>query len=202
MLDRTVKRTDYGPFARWFGRTVMRSLGWKWTGQRPDVSKCVIACAPHTTNWDLFFTLLAAMALRFPMVFMMKKFWFFWPMGPVFRWLGGIPVDRSKNTNAVEQMVQAFQENAQLNLVITPEGTRKDVRYWKTGFYWIAAGAGVPILLGIINYKKKEAGVGILVYPTGNLEADFEIIRDFYEREAGMTPRLRPPDERERQRTQ
>lgn len=192
MLERTFVRQDYSRFARWFGKTMLHLFGWREVGQRPQEDKCVLPCVPHTSNWDLFYTLLAAMALRVPMVFMMKENWFVWPLGPIFRWLGGVPVDRSKKANVVEQMAEAFRKNEVFFLVVTPEGTRKSVEYWKTGFYWIAVEAGVPLLPGIIKYDKKEVGVGPVIHLTGDIEKDFIVIREYYQREVGVEARLKP----------
>lgn len=195
MANRTYYRSDYSPFAQWFGRTALRLLGWRLRGHRPEEPKCVIPCVPHTSNWDLFYTLLAAMALRVPMVFMMKSNWFFWPLGPIFRWLGGVPVNRSKSTNAVEQMVKEFRERTYMNLCIPPEGTRKKVEYWKTGFYWIAVGAGIPLMPGVIKYDTREVGVGPLIYLTGDIDSDFEKIREYYYNELGIEAKLKPRTE-------
>jgi 1-acyl-sn-glycerol-3-phosphate acyltransferase len=195
MHEKTKKRQHYGP--RWvsFGKFGLRLLGWRWIGERPPVQKCIITAAPHTSNWDLLYTLLASMALGIPAVWMMKDSWFFWPLGPVFRWLGGIPVNRSKRSSVVDQMVKAFAENDWLYVIITPEGTRKKVRHWRTGFYWMALGAEVPILLGIINYRDKTVGVGPHFKPSGDLEKDFAFIRDFYHHEAGLNPEYRKETE-------
>jgi len=200
MHHRTVKRQDYGPRTIWFGRTVLRLLGWKVLGSRPEAGKCMIVCAPHASNWDIFYALLASMALRTPAVFMMKASWFFWPLGPVFRWMGGIPVDRSKRSSAVQQMVQAFRESEKLRVLIAPSGTRKNLTSWRTGFYWIAKEAGVPIVTGIINYRTKTVGLGPTIALTGDLDTDFAKIRAFYQEHAGICPECRhesagaPPD--------
>lgn len=194
MHQRTKKRTDYGPWAEKFGRFLFRLSGWTLIGQKPDVPKCVIIASPHSTNWDLYWTLAASMALRLPAVFSIKDFWFFWPMGSLMRWLGGIPINRRVRTNTVEQLVQAFDESDRLNMVIPPEGTRKASAYWKTGFYWIADGAQVPIIPGYIDYKRKVLGVGDPFYTTGDLAADFERLQDFYEEKVGIRGKLRPAD--------
>ncbi len=191
MYHKTRIRLDYGPRTQWFGRTMLHLLGWRTVGERPAVDRCIFVCAPHTSNWDLLFTLLASYALRVPAAFMMKKSWFFWPLGPLFYWLGGIPVDRSKSNNAVSQMGEAFRDKGKMNLLVPPEGTRKHVKYWKTGFYWIAVEGDAHIMLGFIDYPHKRTVIGGLFKPTGNLEADFENIRAFYQEEAGFTPDYR-----------
>ncbi len=182
MHQRTNKRTRYSTFTHWAAKGILRLFGWTYEGVRPaDTPKCVILGVPHTSNWDLATTLLGSMSLQIPAVFMMKDSWFRGIFGPLFYWMGGIPVNRREQTNTVDQIVQAFQESDQLYLVIAPEGTRKQVTYWKLGFYWIAVKAGVPILPGYVDYKQKRVGVGPLIYPTGDLEADFETLRAFYQ---------------------
>lgn len=189
---RTKKRTYYAPWVMKMGQFLLRLQGWQWIGQHPGVKKCVIVCAPHRSNWDAWYTLLASFALGIPAVFMMKDTLFRGLHGAFLRWLGGIPVNRRARASAVAQVVQMFNESEQLYLVITPEGTRKEVTYWKSGFYWIAAAAGVDILLGIINYQRKTVGVGPLIQVTGDIEADFSRIQEFFQREGGFTPMLKP----------
>jgi 1-acyl-sn-glycerol-3-phosphate acyltransferase len=138
--------------------------------------------------------LLGVRALDMASVFMMKDTVFWWPLGSLWRWLGGIPVNRRASVNIIRQAVEYFDANPVLRLVITPEGTRKQVDHWKLGFYWMAVGAGVPILMGFVDYKNKITGVGPLLYPTGDLEADFAKLRAFYEPQVGVTPafKIRP----------
>jgi 1-acyl-sn-glycerol-3-phosphate acyltransferase len=153
-------------------------------GRLPDISKCVMIAAPHTSNWDLPIMLFFAFAFKTKLFFMVKDAIFVWPFGLLFRWLGGIPIDRSKRNGVVEQSIRAFRENATLILVVPPSGTRSKVEYWKTGFYHIASGARVPILLGFLDYRRKVGGVGPTIIPTGNIENDMKTIRTFY---AGIT---------------
>lgn len=188
MHQRTRKRTNYGPWIRWTGRTILRLVGWRLEGEKPPVDKMVIVAAPHNTNWDLPFSLLAAMGFGIPAVFTMKDSWFFWPLAPIFYWMGGIPIDRSKASNTVAQIVQAFDESEKLYFMIPPEGTRKAVKYWKLGFYWVAVRAKVPIQLAWIDYKNKVIGLADLFVPTGDLEADFPRIVALYQEKVGITP--------------
>ena len=129
--------------------------------------------------------LLLAFALRINISTLGKDSLFRWPFGVFFRWCGCIPIDRTKSTNVVETMIQVFGESEELILVITPEGTRKKVRYWKTGFYYIAQGAHVPIVLAFIDYRRKAGGIGPVITPTGDIEADIETIRSFYANVSG-----------------
>ena len=166
----------------------LRVFGWRKEGQLPDIPKCVMIAAPHTSNWDLPVMLFFAFAFQTKLFFMVKDAVFRWPFGPLFRWLGGIPIDRTKPNGVVEQSIQAFRDNDELIMVVPPSGTRSKVRYWKTGFYHIANGAGVPIMLGFLDYRRKVGGVGPVVVPTGDIEADMQAVRAFYADITGKNP--------------
>ncbi|MGH9754382.1 MAG: lysophospholipid acyltransferase family protein [Blastocatellia bacterium] len=146
----------------------------------PDVDKLVVIAAPHTSNWDFPVLLGVAFALRVKACWLGKHTLFQWPFGFVSRWMGGIPVYRSASHNMVAQSVEMFRNSEKLILAIPPEGTRGKVSYWKTGFYYIALGAETPIAMAFIDYKRKASGVGPTLYPTGDIEADIETIRNFY----------------------
>ena len=158
----------------------LRIFGWRTEGKMPDVPKCVMIAAPHTSNWDLPVMLFVPFAFQTKLYFMLKDATFRWPFGGFFRWLGGIPIDRTKSSGVVEQTIQTFRDNEQLVMVVPPSGTRSKVMYWKTGFYHIASGAGVPIVLGFLDYGRKVGGVGPAVDATGDIEADMKTIRAFY----------------------
>jgi len=175
-----------------FSAWLLRKLGWKIIGGQASVSKAVLTAAPHTTNWDLFYTLLGAWALRIPIWFMMKKNHFWFPAGILWEKLGGVPVDRDKPGGMVAQMATAFSEREKLYLVIPPEGTRKQVPYWRTGFHAIARAADVPIWPWFIDYKNKRLGCGEPLYATGDIDADFARIRAFYEGMGIPLPHCRP----------
>lgn len=177
-----------GAFCRW----LLQRLGWTVVGGQITMSKAVLTAAPHSTNWDLFYTLLCAHALQIPIWFMMKHTHFWWPAGILWNYLGGVPINRSKASGVVSQMVNAFEERDMLYLVIPPEGTRKDVTCWKTGFYHIAHGARVPVWPWFIDYKNKRMGCGDVIHTTGDIEADFERIRSVYEDLYGPMPNCRP----------
>jgi len=140
----------------------------------------VVIAAPHTTNWDLPITLAMAFAFKCNLYWMGKESIFKPPFRKIMKFLGGVPIDRSTSNNVVEQSIQAFRENRKLVLVIPPEGTRKNVKYWKTGFYYIANGANVPIVMGFLDYKRKVGGIGQLFQPTGNINVDMVAIKHFY----------------------
>ena len=167
-------------FMRWLALMIFKLSGWKSAGKKPAIRKYVIIAAPHTSNWDFIYTLCLAFILGIKPRIMMKSAWFRWPMGPFMRWLGAFPIDRSRSHNVVAQSIQAFNQNERMVLVVPPSGTRKKVMYWKTGFYHIARGAGVPVVLGYLDYRYKTGGIGPTVAITGHMSADMKIIADFY----------------------
>jgi 1-acyl-sn-glycerol-3-phosphate acyltransferase len=166
---------------------VFKITGWKISGTYPQgLKKCVMIAAPHTSNWDLLFARAAFFILEVPVRYTIKKEIMKFPLGNILAALGAIPIDRSKKNkvgkknSVVEAMIDLYNERDRLVIMITPEGTRKYAPKWKTGFYHIAVGANVPIVLGFLDYKRKLAGIGPTVYPTGNLEEDIEKIKEFY----------------------
>lgn len=171
---------------RLLGRFVLWILGWQTVGNPRQVNKAVVIGAFHTSNWDAVIGLAAAFALDIRFRVMIKDMWFRFPIGILTRAIGGIPIDRSSPHNVVEQMIQIFDKYEYFLLLITPEGTRKKSPYWKTGFYHIAVGAKLPIMLAFFDYPTKRIGVKDIFYPSGNLEADMEIIRAAY---ADVTPK-------------
>jgi len=173
---------------RWLSVFVLRMLGWRVQGQRPPEKKYVLIAAPHTSNWDFPFTLMICFALGLRVYWMGKSSLFPPVLGWVMRWLGGIPVNREKSGNLVQATVDAFNSNERLTVIVPPEGTRGRVSHWKTGFYYIALGANVPVLLGFMDYKEKVGGVAHLFYPSGALEKDMLEIRQFYRGFTGKNP--------------
>ena len=167
---------------------LLRLRGWRIEGNFPDLPKYVLIAAPHTSNWDFPLTLGVCFALRAKLYWMGKHTLFWGPLGPVMRWLGGIPVMRSRNNSLVQQMVTVYQQSAQLVVAIPPEGTRQRVKEWKTGFYHIACGAQVPIVLAYMDYARKVCGFGPVFYPTGDIVADMPRIQDFYRDKVGKHP--------------
>jgi 1-acyl-sn-glycerol-3-phosphate acyltransferase len=162
----------------------LKISGWRLQGELPPVHRFVLIAAPHTSNWDLPVMLCAALLFRMKLYWMGKNAIFRPPFAGIVRWLGGIPIDRSTSNNLVAQSAALFGVQESLVLAVPPEGTRQKVRHWKTGFYYIALGAQVPIVMGFLDYKHKLAGFGPTVVPTGNIEADMQAIRAFY---AGIT---------------
>jgi len=174
---------------RWLALVIFKFSGWKVQGKKPDLSKYIIIAAPHTSNWDFVYTVCVAFISRINPMIMMKDSLFFWPMGYFFRWLGAFPIDRSKSKNAVAQLVAAFHQRNELIMVVAPSGTRKKVKYWKTGFYHISNGANVPMVLGFLDYREKVGGFGPIIYPTGNIDSDMVKIRSFYGDIMGKHPK-------------
>jgi 1-acyl-sn-glycerol-3-phosphate acyltransferase len=160
----------------------LKLAGWKVEGGLPpEASKSVFIAAPHTSNWDLPYTLMVCFALRLNPYWMGKSSIFKWPFGPVMRWLGGIAVNREQSTNLVAASAQAIMDaDGALQLIVPPEGTRSKVTYWKTGFYYIALAARVPIVMAYMDYAKKRSGLGPLFYPSGHIEQDMIAIKAFY----------------------
>lgn len=171
-------------FMAWIGWLFLKMLGWRIEGKLPDIKKYVIIAAPHTSNWDFPLTLAMTFALKVKIHWMGKAVMFRWPFGNLCRWLGGIPIERSRSGNVVEQSILAFKKHDELIMVISPEGTRKKVSRWKMGFYHIASGANVPVVLGFLDYRRKVGGIGTTFYPTGRIEEDLDRIKMFY---AAMT---------------
>ena len=184
IFDTPVLRT----LVRWFSIVFLWISGWRATGCLPDAPKYVLIAAPHTSNWDLPYMLFVAFVLRVKIYWMGKDAIFRWPFRGLFKWLGGIPIDRSQANNVVDQSIAQFEKNDRLALTVPPAGTRKRVLNWKTGFYHIANGAGVPIVMGFLDYKQKVGGLGPALQPTGDIEADMETIRSFYMDISGKYP--------------
>lgn len=182
--QRTIFTTPVvAPLFRAFSLVYLRLAGWKVQGALPaQAHKSVFIAAPHTSNWDLPYTLMVAFALRLNIHWMGKASIFRFPFGGLMRWLGGIAVDRSQSNNLVAACAQAITSSGTaIQLVIPPEGTRAKTRYWKIGFYHIAVAAKVPIVMAYMDYRRKISGLGPLLRPSGNLEADMVTIKAFYE---------------------
>ena len=170
-------------------RVGLRLTGWRVAGGVPENRRYVLIAAPHTSNWDFLLMLVVALDQRIALHWMGKHTLFRWPFGALMRWLGGIAIDRNRANNTVAQMVEVFDRSPDLVVLTTPEGTRSQVSRWKTGFYHIAHGAQVPILLGYVNAPKKEVGFGSLFYPSGDLDQDLLKIQNFYADKVGIRPR-------------
>ncbi len=163
-------------------------MGWALDVTEAHPDKCIICLAPHTSNWDFIIGQLYARAEGMKANFLMKKEWFFWPLGPIFRRLGGIPVWRSKHNSMTDNLAQTALQRQTFQLCITPEGTRARTTEWKKGFYYIAMKAGIPILLYGIDYRDKLISCTKTIVPDGNIEAQMREIKEYYKDFIGKKP--------------
>ena len=163
------------------GKFLLFLSGWKIVGKIPPVPKTVMIAAPHTSNWDFYYTMVIFSALGVKINFLGKKSLFRFPLGLLMRFFGGIPIDRSKSNNFVSTAAEMIKQREKIILLVPVEGTRAYTEQWKSGFYYIAKEAGVPISLGFLDYAKKEGGFfEVLFYPTGNYVEDLEKIQLYY----------------------
>ena len=158
----------------------LKVSGWKLKGEPPKAPKYVLIAVPHTSNWDFPIALAIAFVYRFDMHWMGKDSLFKGWRGPIMRWMGGIPIIRSSSNNVVVQTIDAFKTSDRLVIAVPPEGTRSKVDKWKTGFYYIALGANVPIALAFLDYTNKTGGFLSTFYPTGDAEKDIAAMRASY----------------------
>jgi 1-acyl-sn-glycerol-3-phosphate acyltransferase len=176
----------------------LRLLGWRLGDPPPPLRRYVLIGAPHTSNWDGFLLFVVTLAAGVKLTVLMKDSLFRWPLGPIVRALGGKPIDRSRSMDMAQQFLDLFASHEDMVIAIAPEGTRKRVSFWKSGFYEIAEQAGVPLVLGYLDYAKREGGFGPVVEPGDDIDADMEIIRTFYATKSPKYPeqagpiRLRP----------
>ena len=159
---------------------LLEQAGWKIVIGVEEPPKSVVCVAPHTSNWDFIIGKLSYWAVNRQASFLMKKSWFFFPLGNLLTAMGGVPVDRGKRSSVTQQMADEFKNRHEFHLAITPEGTRGLVSKWKMGFYHIAVKANVPIELAYIDYLKKEMGVKEVFVPTGDEKEDLKYIRRYY----------------------
>ena len=176
-------------FARW----LLRLFGWQIEGVRPEHLRFVLIAAPHTSNWDFPYMLAYATLFDIKISWLAKHSLFFPPAGWILRALGGVPVVRHTNSNVVSDMVATFDTADELVLAVPTEGTRARVEYWKSGFYHIAVGAGVPIVPSYLDYGNKRGGFGPALIPTGDLTADMDVLRELYCDKTGKYPELVSP---------
>jgi len=168
------------PVAEWLGRTTLKLMGWRIEGELPNLARFIVIGAHHTSNWDFVIFIAFKFVLRLNARWFGKHTLFRWPFGGLMRLWGGIAIRRDRQVNRVEQVVQAFREHPEFILVLSPEGTRKKVERWKMGFYHIAQGAGVPLVLAALDYQNKRVYIGPTFWPTGDEAADLRNILAFY----------------------
>lgn len=172
---------------------ICSNLLYKWMGWKKVVTvdipaKCIICLAPHTSNWDLAIGQLYSRAENLKTNFLMKKEWFFWPLGPIFRRMGGIPVWRTKKTSMTDNLAETARKSDSFILCITPEGTRSKNPDWKKGFYYIAHKAQIPILLYGVDYQKKIIQCTKSIVPTGDIEKEMREIKLYFKDFKGKNP--------------
>ena len=177
-------------FVLWIGR-------WDLQNDLKDMipEKSIMIAVPHTSNWDFPYARAAFYEMGIPLKFTIKKQWVRFPWGGLFRAMGALAIDRRPKENTgrkvsyTEAMIDLIKDyEGQLCVIVTPEGTRKKRTEWKTGFYYAAKGAGVPIVLGFLDYTTRKAGAGKLIYPSDDMDADMREIMDFYKDIKGKNP--------------
>ena len=178
---------------RFLGRSYLRAFGWREEGTRPEAPAFVLIAAPHTSNWDLPFTLALSYVFDVPIRWAGKHSLFRPPWGPFMKALGGIPIRRHARENRVKQLASLFDERENLVLTVPAEGTRSRVEHWRSGFYYIAREADVPIVCGYLDYARRRGGFGLEIRPTGDVHADMDEIRAFYADKKGKFPELFGP---------
>lgn len=171
-----------------FGRTGLRMAGWRVTGRIPEVPRFVAVVAPHTSNWDFVIGVLVMFALDLRILWLGKDTLFSTPLGPLLRRIGGRPVKRDTPEGVVADVAQTLRAEPRFVFALAPEGTRKRVPQWRTGFYRVAEATGAPILPVWMDYSRREVGLGELVTPTGDLEADIARLQRLYRAEMGRFP--------------
>lgn len=179
-LPPNAPRVPPNRFTRWLGRSILRLGGWRMEGAWPDVPRAVVIAAPHSSNWDGLWGFAAKLAMGLGVAVMGKRELFWWPLGPVLRRMGTIPVDRSAAQGVVEQVADYIRGRERCWYVIAPEGTRKFVPRWKAGFWKIAEAAQVPIVPVYFDYPRKRIGVGPPFEATGDMQAGIDAIQRWY----------------------
>ncbi|MEO0399986.1 MAG: lysophospholipid acyltransferase family protein [Pseudomonadota bacterium] len=172
-----------GPFSelwRWVCYVFMKAAGWRFEGDWPSADKAVVIAAPHTSNWDGIYMLASAGYYRVPLRWMGKKELTEGPFGNVVLWLGCVPIDRTSKNDVVKQMADAFEMRDAMMLAVPPEGTRSKTREWKSGFYHIAARAGVPMILTVLDFGTKTVRISGLFIASGDYDADLPAIQAHY----------------------
>ena len=163
-------------------------MGWKIDGKfDPSIKKSVVIVVPHTSWHDFYVGAFTRKIIQVDINYIAKKELFKGPLGAYLRWMGGSPLDRTKGQNKVEAIAQLFEEKEEFRLALAPEGTRKKVLKWKSGFYWIAVSAKVPIIPVAFDYGKKVVKIGEAFYPNGNYDKDYQLLQLFYKHVKGKT---------------
>ena len=176
-----------------FATKILNLTGWQTDVILPKEKKFVLIGAPHTSNWDFPLGMLFFWTINLKIYWVAKIQMFWGPLHYLFTALGGIPVDRKSTTGFIEQIAERFKQTDEMVLTISPEGTRSKTEYWKSGFYHIAVAAGVPICLGYVDHDKKVLGFTEVLYPSGDINADMEIIAEYYNKIKVVRPQNQGP---------
>ncbi len=178
---------------RGIARLILRIGGWTPVGGLPDEPKAIFIAAPHTSNWDGFWALVYKVAMQLDIHFFAKESLFWFPLNVLLGALGGVPLDRKRAGSAVDQAIEMFRKNESYYFGLAPEGTRSRADHWKSGFYRIAEGAGVPVVLGFIDYGRRRLGIGPTLELSGEWHKDLDFCRDFYSDIEGRWPEKAGP---------
>lgn len=174
----------------WIAKKILKLLGWTIYGELPKLKKYVAIAAPHTSNWDFLMFMLLKFSLQMKANFVAKHTLFVGPFGWFLNKVGGRALNREKTENTVDAIADLFDKHEEFIFAIAPEGTRSYKKYWKSGFYFIAVKAQVPIQLCFLDSEKKQLGFGPLLEPSGDLEKDHQKLIDFYQDKKGIKPEL------------
>ena len=172
-----------------FSKLILKIMGWNISSPFPNFKKYIIVFAPHTSSWDFIIGRCFAYTLQIQPNYLVKSELFFWPLSLLIKRNGGIPVYRKTGERMVDQVVERIKKLDKIILVIAPEGTRKKVKKWKTGFYYIAQKAEVPVALVFMDYSKKEVGIFDVLYPSDDLQNDLRTIENYYKEVKGRNPK-------------
>jgi 1-acyl-sn-glycerol-3-phosphate acyltransferase len=187
--DNTPRKPEVNLIQHWLARFIFAVMGWKVEGFVRDYPKMMVVAGPHTANQDGMMLVLASWIVRQKIKWMVKIEMTRGPFGWLIKALGGVGIDRSASFNTVEQVVDEYNSREKFLLVVAPEGTRKKTNHWRTGFYWMAVGAGIPIMFGVLDYKRKVVDLSPpILHPTGDIEADIETIWDIYRPATARVP--------------
>jgi len=178
---------------KFFSKKILELAGWQLNIDLPKEKKFVLIGAPHTSNWDFPLAMLTFWTLDLKIYWVAKKQMFWGPLHYLFTAIGGIPVDRKSSTGFIEQIAKRIEEADEMVLTISPEGTRSKTENWKSGFYHIATTANVPVCLAYVDYSKKKLGFSQMMYPSGDIDSDMEVIAEFYKEIKGKQPKNQGP---------
>jgi len=173
---------------RHVARLLLRLGGWTVVGKAPDLKKAVFIAAPHTSNWDGFWAIVYITYIGLDVHWFVKRSMFWFPLNKLLLFFGAVPLNRERGGSAVSEAITAFDDNDRFNLGLAPEGTRSKMRGWKSGFYRIAEGANVPVVLGFLDFGGRRLGLGPSVTLTGDKEADMAILQSYYSSISGRWP--------------